>query len=76
MRGRGYRVGKVLEAQAAIVGANIPVLRQRNGWRRVKLGELMSWRSDSAVCATSPGQGASSTTELGAIWPGIALRIA
>jgi transcriptional regulator with XRE-family HTH domain len=37
--------------QAAIIGANIRVLRQRNGWPQAKLGELMGWRSNSTVCA-------------------------
>jgi hypothetical protein len=38
-------------AQAALVGANIRVLRQRYGWPQAKLGELMGWRSNSTVCA-------------------------
>jgi transcriptional regulator with XRE-family HTH domain len=51
MRGRRYRVGEIPAAQAAVVGANIRVLRQRNGWTQAKLGELMGWRSNSTVCA-------------------------
>jgi transcriptional regulator with XRE-family HTH domain len=51
IRGRRYRVGEIPTAQAAIVGANIRVLRQRNGWTQARLGELMGWRSNSTVCA-------------------------
>lgn len=51
MRGHHHRVGEIPEAQAAIVGANIRVLRQRNGWAQAKLGELMGWQSNSTVCA-------------------------
>jgi hypothetical protein len=40
MRGRRYRVGEISAAQAAVVGANVRVLRQRN-----------AWRSSSTVCA-------------------------
>jgi hypothetical protein len=51
MQGRRYRVGEIPAAQAAVVGANIRVLRQRNGWTQTRLGELMGWRSNSTVCA-------------------------
>jgi len=51
MRGRPHRAGEIPAAQAAVVGANIRVLRQRNGWAQAKLGEMMGWRSNSTVCA-------------------------
>jgi transcriptional regulator with XRE-family HTH domain len=51
MRGRRYRAGEIRAVQAAIVGANIRVLRQRNGWTQARLGELMGWWSNSTVCA-------------------------
>jgi hypothetical protein len=51
MRGLRYRAGEIPAAQAAIVGADIRVLRQRNGWTQAKLGELMGWRSNFTVCA-------------------------
>jgi len=51
MRGRRYCAGEIPEAQAVVVGANIRVLRQRNGWTQAMLGELMGWRSNSTVCA-------------------------
>jgi transcriptional regulator with XRE-family HTH domain len=51
MRGGRYRVGEIPAAQAEVVGANIRVLRQRNGWTQARLGELMGWRSNSTVCA-------------------------
>ena len=51
MRGRGRRGGEILEAQAAVIGANIRVLRQRNGWTQATLGQLMRWPSSSTVCA-------------------------
>jgi transcriptional regulator with XRE-family HTH domain len=50
-RGRPHRTGEIPTAQAAVVGANIRVLRQRNGWTQARLGELMGWRSNSTVCA-------------------------
>jgi len=50
-RGRPHRAGEIPAAQAVVVGANIRVLRQRNGWAQAKLGELMGWRSNSTVCA-------------------------
>jgi len=51
MRGRPHRADEIPQTQAAIAGANIRVLRQRNGWAQAKLGELMGWRSNSTVCA-------------------------
>jgi transcriptional regulator with XRE-family HTH domain len=51
MRRRRHRITKIPEARAAVVGANIRVLRQRNGWTQARLGELMGWRSSSTVCA-------------------------
>jgi transcriptional regulator with XRE-family HTH domain len=50
-RGRRRRAGEIPQAQAAVVGANIRVLRQCNGWTQARLGELMGWRSNSTVCA-------------------------
>ena len=38
-------------------GANIRVLRQRNGWTQAKLGALMGWRSNSTVCAAEGHRG-------------------
>jgi hypothetical protein len=37
--------------QCAIIGANIRAFRQRRGWSRAELGELMGWHSASTVCA-------------------------
>ena len=37
--------------QAAVVGANIRILRQQHGWNQAKVGELMGWPSNSTVCA-------------------------
>ena len=51
MTGRRRRVDEIPQDQAAIVGANIRVLRQQHGWKQAKLGELMSWPSNSTVCA-------------------------
>jgi transcriptional regulator with XRE-family HTH domain len=45
------------KTQAVVVGANIRVLRQRNGWTQAKLGELMGWRSNSTVCAAEGHRG-------------------
>ena len=50
-RGRPRRADEIPNAQAAVVGANIRVLRQRNGWTQATLGELMGWQSNSTVCA-------------------------
>jgi hypothetical protein len=50
-RGRRHRADEIPQAQAAVVGANVRVLRQRNGWTQARLGELMGWRSNSTVCA-------------------------
>jgi len=49
--GRHRRVDEIQQDQAAIVGANIRVLRQQHGWNQAKLGELMGWPSNSTVCA-------------------------
>ena len=51
MRSRRDCASEIPTAQAAVVGANIRVLRQRNGWTQARLGELMGWRSNSTVCA-------------------------
>jgi transcriptional regulator with XRE-family HTH domain len=51
MAGRRPRSGEIPKAQAAVVGANIRALRQRNGWPQAKLGELMGWPTNSTVCA-------------------------
>jgi transcriptional regulator with XRE-family HTH domain len=48
---RPRRDAKLPEEQCVIAGANIRVLRQRNGWTQAKLGELMGWPSSSTVCA-------------------------
>lgn len=37
--------------EAAVVGANIRILRQRKGWTQIRLAELMGWRNASTVCA-------------------------
>jgi hypothetical protein len=51
MSGRFRRVDEIPHAQAAVVGANIRVLRQQHGWNQARLGELMGWASNSTVCA-------------------------
>ena len=51
MPGRRRRVDEIPQDQAAVVGANIRVLRQQHGWNQAKLGELMGWPSNSTVCA-------------------------
>ena len=51
MTGRFRRVDAIPAGQAAVVGANIRVLRQQHGWNQAKLGELMGWLSNSTVCA-------------------------
>ena len=51
MPGRRRRVDEVAQDQAAVVGANIRVLRQQHGWNQATLGELMGWPSNSTVCA-------------------------
>jgi transcriptional regulator with XRE-family HTH domain len=50
-RGRRRRVDEIPEEQAAVAGANIRVLRQRNRWSRAQVGDLMGWPSTSTVCA-------------------------
>jgi transcriptional regulator with XRE-family HTH domain len=51
MTGRRRRVDEIPQDRAAVVGANIRVLRQQHGWTQAKLGELMGWPSNSTVCA-------------------------
>jgi transcriptional regulator with XRE-family HTH domain len=51
MAGRRPRTGGIPRAQAEVVGANIRVLRQRNGWSQAELGARMGWQSSSTVCA-------------------------
>ena len=51
MRGRRRRVDEIPAEQSAVVGANIRVLRLRNGWTQAQLGELMGWPTNSTVCA-------------------------
>ena len=51
MTGRRRRVDEIPQSQAAVVGANIGVLRQQHGWNQAKVGELMGWPSNSTVCA-------------------------
>jgi hypothetical protein len=41
MPGRFRRVDEIPQKQAAVVGANIRVLRQQHGWNQAQLGELM-----------------------------------
>lgn len=54
--GDGRRVmgsgnGRVPGAQAAVIGANIRVLRRRKGWTQAELGTQMGWASNSTVCS-------------------------
>ena len=57
MTGRFRRVDEIPRAQAAVVGANIRVLRQQHGWNQARLGELMGWPSNSTMrCANCGGQ--------------------
>jgi transcriptional regulator with XRE-family HTH domain len=49
--GRRRRVDEIPHDQAAVVGANIRVLRQQHGWNQATVGELMGWTSNSTVCA-------------------------
>jgi transcriptional regulator with XRE-family HTH domain len=49
--GRRRRVDEIPHYQAAIVGANIRILRQQHGWNQAKVGGLMGWPSNSTVCA-------------------------
>ena len=51
MRGRHRRVDRIPTEQSAIVGANMRVLRLREGWTQGQLGELMGWPTTSTVCA-------------------------
>jgi transcriptional regulator with XRE-family HTH domain len=51
LRHRHRRAEMIPDAQSAVVGANIRVLRQRKGWSLAKLGELIDWPSESTVCA-------------------------
>ena len=51
MNGRFCRVDEIPQKQAAVVGANIRVLRQQHGWNQAKVGELMGWPSNATVCA-------------------------
>ena len=56
MTGRRH-TGEIPRAQAEAVGANIRILRQRNGWTQVTLGALMGWPSSSTVCAAEGHRG-------------------
>ena len=51
MPGRRRRVDEIPQDHAAVVGANIRVLRQQYGWNQATVGELMGWLSNSTVCA-------------------------
>jgi hypothetical protein len=51
MRGRRRCAGEIPQAKAAVVGASVRVLRQRNRWTQARIGELMGWRSNSTGCA-------------------------
>ena len=44
-------IGKTMEEQPAVAGANIRALRQHQGRTQAKLGDLMGWPSTSTVCA-------------------------
>jgi hypothetical protein len=57
MAGRKRRATQMPESESAIVGMNIRVLRQRNGWSQAKLGELMGWPTPSTVCAAEGRRG-------------------
>jgi hypothetical protein len=43
MPGRRRRVDEIPQDQAAVMGANIRVLRQQHGWNQARVGELMGW---------------------------------
>jgi hypothetical protein len=49
MAGRIYCTREIPRTQAKVVGANIRVLRQRNGWTQAKLGALTVWPGSSTV---------------------------
>lgn len=50
--GRPGRGGQLIPyEQCQVIGANIRVLRLRNGWTQAELGRLMGWPSMSTVCA-------------------------
>ncbi len=51
MQGRQRGTDVIPRQQAAVVGANIRALRQRNGWTQAQVGKLMGWTSSSTVCA-------------------------
>ena len=55
--GRRRRVDEMPSDQCAVIGANIRILRQRNGWSQAKLGELMGWPTTSTVCAAEGHRG-------------------
>ena len=57
MRGQDRVEGKIPQEQYAIVGANVRVLRQRNGWSQARLGELMGWPTTATVCAAEGRRG-------------------
>jgi hypothetical protein len=57
MARRRRRVAQMPETESAMVGINIRVLRQRNGWSQAKLGQLMGWPSPSTVCAAEGRRG-------------------
>ena len=48
---RRRRVDEIPQDQAAVIGANIRVLRQHHGWNQARISELMGWSSNSTVCA-------------------------
>jgi hypothetical protein len=56
MTGRFRRADEIPQDRAAVVGANIRVLRQQHGWNQARLGELMGWLSNSTVCRRRPPQ--------------------
>ena len=57
MARRRRRAAQLPESESAIVGMNIRVLRQRNGWSQAKLGDLMGWPTPSTVCAAEGRRG-------------------
>jgi hypothetical protein len=55
--GRRYLADEIPQEQFAVVGANIRILRQRQGWTQARLGELMGWPTAATVCAAEGHRG-------------------
>jgi transcriptional regulator with XRE-family HTH domain len=51
------RIDEIPAGECAIIGANIRILRHRNGWTQAQLGEQMGWRTNSTVCAAEGHRG-------------------